>query len=556
MQIAEEIKSLINSALKELGIDLADVKIELEHPADLAHGDYSCNIAMQLAKVRDSTPHQLAESIVDVLPEHEYVSKVEIAGPGFINFYLSEKFFTDALQGVLAQGEKWGSRSTLGKERIMTEYTDPNPFKAFHIGHLMSNAIGESISRLLEFEGASVVRANYQGDIGPHVAKAIWGVQQLGIDPGNADMLGKAYAHGATAYKEDKAAKADIDEINKKIYEKSDEEINKIYDAGRKASLEHFGELYKKLGTKFDHYFFESEVWQEGKKLVEEHADIFPESEGARVFRGEEHGLHTRVFLNSEGLPTYEAKELGLQKQKMEREPEADKLLIVTGSEITEYFKVLKKAFEAVYPDIAKKVVHIPHGMMRLASGKMSSRTGEVISGEDLLADVEARVHERAPDTEAEKATQIAVAALKYAILKQNIARDSVFDEERALSLEGDSGPYLQYTHARCRSVLVKADERSKGPFDLSSEKLAVSEVERLLYRFPEIVARAAHEYEPHYVATYLAGVASAFNSWYAKEQILDGSEGESYKLAITEAVATTLKNGLWLLGIEAPEKM
>lgn len=552
----QQIRDALAVALQKEGI--SNAVIPLEHTDDFAHGDFASSVALAYSKQLDVQPRQLAENLVASIGKIEEVSKIEIAGPGFINFTLDTKYLFDALETGRSHGEKWGSGVSLNGKKIMVEYTDPNPFKAFHIGHLMSNAIGESLARLKEAAGAEVIRANYQGDVGVHIACAIWGIKKLGIHPESADAFGKAYAAGATAYKEDTAAKEEIDAINKKVYDRSDAEINDLYDTGRKESLEAFEKLYAVLGTKFDHYFFESETGPKGKDIVLAHPEIFPLSDGARVFKGEEHGLHTRVFLNSKGLPTYEAKELGLEKQKDELYPDATTLYIVTANEVVDYFRVVKKAMGEVFPEIAAKLVHIAHGLMKLPEGKMSSRTGNVITGESLLSDLTEVARGHAIDSRAEDkerlAQEVAVAAIKFQILKGGTSKDIVFDRERALSVEGDSGPYLQYTHARTHAILEKAKEAGiSAAFDPTAK---APDLVRLIYRFHDTVERASEELEPHHVANYLIQVAAAFNGWYAQEQILDGTPAAAHKVALTDITRQTLKNGLWLLGIPAPEKV
>ncbi len=551
----KEIREALRKALDTCSVPEGEV--HLEHASELAHGDFASNIALQYAKALGISPRMLAEKIVGSMGTIEGVSKVEIAGPGFINFTLAPTYVAHALESERGN-DRWGANSVLTGKEIMVEYTDPNPFKAFHIGHLMSNAIGESLARLKEYGGARVVRANYQGDVGVHIACALWGMKKLGIKPTSADEFGRAYAEGATAYKENLDAKAEIDAMNKKIYDRSDDELNALYDTGRAESLAAFEKIYALLGTTFDHYFFESVVGPKGKDIVLAHPEVFPESDGARVFKGEDHGLHTRVFLSSQQLPTYEAKELGLEKLKTELFPNADMLYIVTASEVVEYFRVVKKAMEQVFPDIAAKLVHVPHGMMKLPEGKMSSRTGKVITGESLINDLTDVARERASESRAENreilAQQIAVAAIKFQILKGGTSKDIIFERERALSVDGDSGPYLQYTHARCHAIGEKAKEQGiAGAFDASTGS---SDLARLVLRFPVIVERAEKELEPHHVANYLVQVAAAFNSWYAQEQILDGTDASAHKVALADITRTTLKNGLWLLGIPAPEKV
>lgn len=555
MDIREQLRGSVQKVLGELGLD--GTEPTLEHPAELSHGDYATSAALQYAKVLSMPPRALAEKIQGSLAPHvASIATTEIAGPGFINFRLVPGVVSTSVEQARSD-EKWGSNDGLEGDKIMVEYTDPNPFKQFHIGHLMSNAIGESISRLLEFSGADVQRANYQGDVGPHVAKAIWGIKTLGADPHDAAQLGKAYAAGAQAYEGDAATKEEIDAINKQVYDRSDAEINELYAAGRAASLAHFEELYKVLGTTFDHYFFESVTGPRGLALVEAHPNVFEQSEGATVFRGEKVGLHTRVFVTSKGLPTYETKDLGLAQLKAETWP-FDMSITVTAHEQADYFAVVKAVLSEVLPEIAPKIEHVSHGMMRFASGKMSSRTGDVITGESLLDELQETAKERAAESRAdnkdELAQQVAVAAIKYQVLRQASRKDIIFDRERALSLEGDSGPYLQYTHARTCAVGAKAAEQGIEP--RIDAEAAASDLMRLLHRFPEMVEYAAHELEPHLVTTYLLEVASAFNSWYAQEQILDGTPAAAHKVALTEAVRRTLRNGLWILGIPAPEKM
>jgi arginyl-tRNA synthetase len=402
-----------------------------------------------------------------------------------------------------------------------------------------------------------VVRANYQGDVGVHVACAIWGIKKLGIRPDSADEFGRAYALGATSYKQDAEAKSEIDVINQKLYDRSDPELNALYDTGRAESLAAFEKIYALLGSKFDRYYFESETAPIGKELVLGHQELFPESDGARVFKGEDYGLHTRVFMNGKGLPTYEAKELGLETLKQREYPQA-RLVIVTANEVTDYFRVVKKALELIDAPLSEKLAHVPHGMMKLPTGKMSSRTGDVITGESLLHDLAEAARERARESRADDANvlaqQIAVAAIKFQVLRGATSKDIVFDREQALSLEGDSGPYLQYAFARTQAILAKASEA--GVFAHAEIAPEPNIVARLLVRFPSVAERAAREYAPHHVAQYLLELAGAFNSWYAREQILDGSVHAGNKVAITAAVGNTIKHGLWLLGIPAPERM
>lgn len=560
MDARDKIVEALTRALVALGIEAEPV---LDFPADLAHGDYSTNVAMVGAKVAQKSPKTLAEEIVVALGTIEGVSKIEVAGPGFINFTLVRESYASVLQKTSIEGDRWGSNESLKGKRVMYEFTDPNPFKVFHIGHLMSNAIGESLARLSEYQGATVIRANYQGDIGPHVARCLWGVMKEGLDVGSIEQLGRAYVIGSTAYEDDPKAKEEIDAINKKLYQRSDPELNRLYDVGRRTSLDHFEEIYTILGTKFAHYFFESEVGPIGVEVVKQGLKdgVFEESEGAVIYRGEKIGLHTRVFITKAGTPTYEAKELGLDKTKFEKE-KLDHSIIVTAVEQKGFFEVVLAAMAEVLPEVAKRTKHVWHGMMQLTDGKMSSRKGNVVTGESLIEDMRAealaKMDGRDLTDKQSVADAVAIAAIKFSILKQGSGKNIIFDPAQSLSFEGDSGPYLQYSYVRAMSVLTKARLSGSGSamiYHSTSLPDIVPTVERLLPRFPDMVLRAAQEYEPHHVTTYLTELAGAFSSWYAGEKII-GSEGEAYKLALVRAFAQTMKNGLWLLGISAPEKM
>jgi arginyl-tRNA synthetase len=532
---SETIKDSIHAAVQQalVGMDVGEASFVVERPGDMAHGDYSTNAALAASKILKKNPKQIAQDIAAQLEgKINGVKKVEVAGAGFINFTLAGNAIKDIVHE--AHAASWGHNTLYQGKKVMVEYTDPNPFKEFHIGHLMSNAIGESIARLFEFAGADVVRANYQGDLGVHVAKAIWGKQK------NPQLSwGEAYVFGSNEYDNNKE---EIDTLNKTIYEKSDDAVNALYDSGRAESLAHFEKIYKVLGTKFDRYFFESETGPLGLAIVQAHPEVFVQSEGATIFAGEEYGLHTRVFINSKGLPTYEAKELGLCELKQEV-GHFDMSLTVTANEIRDYFTVVRKAAEMVFPNLEGRMLARFHGFMKLTTGKMSSRTGNVITGESLLADL----------TDAARGREdVAVGAVKYTVLKSGSSKDIVFDPEKSLSLEGDSGPYIQYALVRTRSLLRNAAEATV----VDPTPSGATSLERLIVHFPEVVHRAAQELEPHHVVTYLTELASAFNSWYAQERLIVDGTITTRALAVTKAIENTLAQGLQVLGIPTPEEM
>ena len=558
----EKIKKIIEKSIKGFAKEMPDFSVEI--PGDKNYGDYSTNVALVLVKRINKNPIETANLIKEKVEksfgtaqdENKLFSKIEVAGPGFINFFIADKFFIDNLKKI---DDNFGKRNELKNKKIIIDYTNANLFKEFHIGHLMNNAIGESLSRTFEFMGAEVKRVCYQSDIGLNVAKAVWGKMQ-----NRTQNWGQAYAFGAGKYETDEMAKKEIIELNKKIYERNDKEINKLYDEGKKESLKHFDELYKKLGTKFDYLIFESHVATPGKKIVEQgfKKGIFEKgNNGTIIFKGEEHGLHTRVFINSEGLPTYEAKDLGLAEFKYGKY-KYDSSIIITANEQNEYFKVMLCAMEQTNPDLAKKTKHIGHGMLRLPEGKMSSRTGKVITGESLIEKVEKLVAEKIKDRgllEKDKKgiiEKVAIGAIRYSILKQSIGSDIVYNFDKSISFEGDSGPYLQYAYTRANSVLEKAKKEGiKSSFKkIPSE---ISQLEKMISYFSEIVLKAGENYQPHYLVLYLTELAGTFNSYYAKNKIVDKkNELSPYRVALTNAFATVMKNGLWMLGIETLEKM
>ncbi len=563
MEIKELIEQKLAQTLANLGIEAAPVA--LEHPAELSHGDYATGVALKYAKQLGKNPRELAEALTESLRSSTElgptsIQKIEVAGPGFINFTLAPEAVSASLDKARTDDD-WGKNGSLAGEVIMMEYTSPNLFKPLHIGNLVGNILGESVARLMQASGADVKRINYPSDIGLTVAKGVWGLLQTKGDPKDIKALGEAYRIGNDGYENDPAAKEEIVAINKKLYEDSDPELTMLRKSGIETSRRHLDAICEQLGTTFDTEIFESQAGPLGRDIVMSHIEdgTFEKSDGAIIFPGEKYGLHTRVFINSAGLPTYEAKDVGNFELKHTAYPRWSQSFVVTGLEQQEYFKVVIAAIKKIFPDAAdKRIMHIPNGFLTLTTGKMSSRKGNVLTGESLLADLAESAKERATESRADDkeklAEDIAVAAIKYQILKQSSGKNIVFDRERALSLEGDSGPYLQYAYARTRAILERAHTAGiRAKLDPSATP---TELMRLLVRFPEIVAHAATEYEPHYLATYLIAIASAYNSWYAQVQILDQSAEEPHKVAIVQAVSHTLKTGLSLLGIPVPERM
>ena len=542
----------------------------LSCPRNDEHGDYASAVAMEVGKKVGKNPLEVAEMFRQNLDGRIMeVDRIEIAGPGFLNFYLKRVYFSEQVVQVLDLGERWGCSENEHGQEVLMEYTSPNLFKPLHVGNLVGNIVGESVARLFEAQGATVRRVNYPSDIGLTVAKGVWGLQQSGGNPESIVDLGSAYRFGNEAYELGGDAKEGIERVNQSLYVGNDEVLLALWQRGKETSLAHLDKLCRQLGTQFDTVIFESDAGPVGRALVLKYTGgkygVFEKDDGAVIFRGEEQGLHTRVFVNSQDLPTYEAKDLGNFLLKQKQYPHWTRSVVVTGNEQREYFQVIIAAIREVFEvDDGHSLEHIATGFLKLADGeKMSSRKGNVLTGESLLADLRKEAAVRAKETRADDveclAEQIAVAALKYQILRQTVGSDIVFDKQQAFSFEGDSGPYLQYSYARCLSVVAKAVRVGVGSFEVGSSAVpaVVYAVERLVCRFDEMVAVAFRTRSPHHLVAYLTELAGAFNSFYAVERIADTDDPyASYKVVVTRAVAQTLQNGLWLLGMPAPENM
>lgn len=551
--------------------DLREAVSKLEYPADdivvsipqnPAFGDYSTNLALQLAKqlsvVNYQSSDEIAKAILEKLGKTDYLEKAEVAGGGFINFFIKEEVLFRNLEtaGQIPQ--------TDNPQNIIVEYGHANILKEAHTGHLRTYILGESLARLLESLRHKVFRANYQSDLSLNIAQTLWGIEKTGWPQKEPDLsqkakfLGSAYVMGKSAYAEHPEAKAEIDKMTATLYAGTFEP-KEVYDKAKKWSLEYYDELYNLLGIKYDRLFFESEVHEVGKKIVLQHlGSIFKSSDGAVIFEGEKYGLHNRVFINSAGNSTYEGKDVGLAKIQAEVFP-FDLNIHVVGNEQAGYFEVILKAVEQVFPGEKGKQMHLSYGMVRFKGGKMSSRTGELVSINDLYQIIAERVREVMKEgdfgIDEDVVRMVALGAMKFSYLKFAPSSNFIFDLDQSVSLAGDSGPYLQYTYARSRSVLREAGfKANKFPASGNLEKEERALLRRIEY-FGEIAVRSATEYRPNILAEYLLDLAKEFNLFYQKHRIIQSVVKER-RLVLTHSVSEILKKGLYLLGIETPERM
>ncbi len=554
--------------------DMYDITldIELSRPEE-KFGDYATNVALQLAGRLGQNPRAIADVIADrlrtTLPDT--IASIEVAGPGFLNLTLTD--------GALVQAAAIKSAPTLVGQTILCEYSDPNPFKPLHAGHLYTTLVGDTISRLFERAGANVTRINYGGDVGLHVGKSMWSIlRYIGgeypeklaevAESDRPSWLGDRYVEGNTAYEDDEQARTEIVTTNRRVYElqaSGDHEsaFAEIYWTCRQWSYEYFARLYEQLEVKaFDRYLPESEVTQLGVDTVRQQLNngVYsmgdPQVEGGPkpvVFQpAEDSGLHTRVFINSAGIPTYETKDVGLILTKW-REYHFDSSIVITANEQSQYMKVMLASVKAYEPEPVERTHHLTHGIVKLQGGvKMSSRKGNTVSALDILTAARAA----GAATGNNPSEQTILAAIKYAFARVRIGGDIAYDPQESIALEGNSGPYLQYAHARARSIIAKATS-SDSSIEISS--MAFQPAERSLLRklgeYSEVIERSTSELLPHHICTYLYELAQTFNVFYEHNRVI-GDERQDIRLWLITVYADTLRDGLELLGITAPDRM
>ncbi|MCA9324683.1 arginine--tRNA ligase [Candidatus Saccharibacteria bacterium] len=554
----QELAQAVAAVVKDL-FD-TDVSVDLTRP-DEQFGDFATNVAMQLAGKLGKNPREIAETLAAKLRELPDITKAEVAGPGFVNITVDNSSLLQALNQPPAK--------PLEGKVIVTEYSDMNPFKQSHVGHLYTTIVGDVISRLYKSAGATVHRVNFGGDVGLHVARTMWGIikhlggenpeglSEAGTSPREqTTWLSQRYVEGTKASEEDEAAKQEIVEINQRIYQlhdanDHDSAFAQIYWTCREWSYDYFKEFYDLLQvSQFEKYYPESVTAPEGIKVVREQLanGVYQESDGAVVFDGEKYGLHTRVFINSKGLPTYEAKDVGLSMQKWD-DYHFDESVIITGNDIQQYMQVVLKSIEQFKPELANRTKHITHGNVKLAGGvKMSSRLGNGLAPEEVIESARQASQQQTGKMD----ESVVIGAVKYAFLRSRIGGDLIYDPVESVSIEGNSGPYLQYAHTRARSILAKTEG---GAGELTDLQPGERTLVRKLCEYPDVVALATNELMPHHICTYLYELAQTFNRFYEQNRVI-GDTRQAQRLTLVAKYAETLKAGLGLLGMSAPEQM
>lgn len=537
--------------------------------------DFASNVALKLAKVAKRSPMAIAKQIAEQIEGFE----VEVASPGFLNFILPDEYFVQKLTGFEQDFEKNISCGEYEGKTVVCEFSDPNPFKVLHVGHLYTSVVGDAVSKLVEFAGGKVVRANFGGDVGLHVAKTLYAMMkqpqklaELMADDEKprpevllkekSEFMAACYVEGTRLEESDEVARAEIKALNKQIYEISQDgkeaerqsDLAKAYWWGRKISYAYFEDFYKKVGVKFDKYYPESTVAGRGLEIIkaELKKGVYEESDGALVFKGEKYGLHTRVFVNAAGLPTYEAKDVGLIFAKWE-DYKFDKSIVITGNDIIDYMKVVLKSIEQYEPELTKRTLHLTHGNVRLPGNeKMSSRKGNFLGAEEVL-DLIAKELNNQYDS---KDTKVAEAAVKYAFLKYKIGGNIIFDIKNSVSMTGNAGPYLQYAAVRAQKVMGNLMKNGVGQ---ENENWQMNKYERDLMKkvveYPVVLQDAVKELAPHKICNYLYELAQNFSRFYEQVKVA-GSEYEFERGKIVLCYLKVLTHGLEILGIKVPEKM
>jgi arginyl-tRNA synthetase len=560
-------KKIIVKALSGVGLPGEEIDRLVETPHDTARGDYAFPCFV-LAQKRKRNPSELAKEIASRLKLPKEIERVEAVGP-YLNFFVKRgTFSSQVLEDIFNLGDRYGS-SNGDSERVMIEFSQANTHKAFHVGHVRGTSLGESLARILSFSGNQVFRANYQGDTGMHVAKWLWAYLAFhSKEPLQKEesWFANIYVEAVKKLAEHPEYESDARIINQKLDSGSDKELTALWKKTRKMCLSSLEQIYAQLETRFDYYFFESEVEERGKQLAKELVSkgIARVSDGATIIDFadyKEPQLGVWVLLRADGTALYSAKDLALAEKKF-TEFNIGKALYVVGSEQRQHMYQLFKTLSLMKFKQAKKCAYVPVSLVRLPTGKMSSRTGDNVLysafRKELVEEAQKEISDRFPTLPAKeiehRAEHIALAALKYAILKQDTNKVLVFDKKEALRFEGDTGPYLLYSYARAMSILRKSKKTTKkqGNSELSSEEHSLVSALQL---FPERVARAAKDYSPEVIAHYAYMLAQTFNEFYHKEKVI-GSHDESFRLNLVRAFTQTLKNALFLLGIPVIEEM
>ena len=560
-------------------------RIRLQTPEYGVHGDYSSNIAMELASENKDSGVGVNEVVEDIvgklLREKElvkYVSDIEVAGPGFINFRIKEEVLIDELSEIARKGSEYGSSKVLEGKKYLLEHTSPNTIKTLHIGHVRNNVLGMAVHNLLENVGAKVVLDAVNNDRGIHVMKGVWAYEKFGKGktPESENkkpdhFVDEYYLKGANMYEKDDSVKKEVRKLLRE-WESGDKDVRRTWKKLRDWTFEGFRVTYRKLGSRHDWQWFESDFYHHGKDMVKAGLEkkVFRQLDDKAVLTDlKKYKLPDTIVLRSDGTTMYHTQDLYLTKLKKEKFP-SDLYIWDVGPEQELYLKQLFAICEQLGIGERQKFMHLSYGSVSLkGKGKVSSRAGNIVSADELIEKACTKAKKIMVETqkklklsERQKndiSRMVGLGALKYGFLKVGRTTDIPFDINESLSLRGDSGPYIQYTFARASSVLSKSKIKDKKitaghKGDISAEELILL---RAFIKFPEICVDSALLYAPNLLCEYLYDLAQRYNSFYNKHKVLTEDENvKEFRLSLTYAAFLILKKGLELIGIDTPEKM
>lgn len=577
MEIENNLRKAISSALEKIG--LSDCRFELE-PGDQggSHGDYATNVALlafadKKKSLAEKSPLELAQKIITVLKREDFlggvIARIEAASPGFINFYLSREFYGNFLLTVLEKGDDFG-RQLIGQDKtVVIDYSSPNIAKPFGIGHLRSTIIGQALYNIFSFLGYRVVGDNHLGDWGTQFGVLLFEIdrKKLDVDGLTIKDLERLYVDFHRRLEKTPKLQDRARDYFRRL-ESGDPELREIWQKLVNLSLAEYQRIYQLLGVKIDLALGES-FYQDKMSSVLADAgkkNLAIKSRGALVIPLEK-SLVPAMLVKSDGATTYLLRDLATIKYRVEKYKPTLIVYEVGADHKLHFAQLFESAQKLGYID-EKKLVHVAHGMIRGKFGKFSTRAGKSIGLEEVLIEAidrakklasQAGIAKELSSGEQEKvAKKVGIGAIKYNDLKQNPKTNIVFDWEKVLALEGNSGPYLQYTYARARRVIEKGGKRvklSKVPkYQPKNDELSIA---RLVCYFERTIKQSAQTFSPNLIANLLYQLAQGYNAFYGRRRVLvDDKEIKNFRLLLTAATAQVLKNGLALLGIETPEKM
>jgi len=561
--------------LAKAGIE-ADIDI-LERPPKPDFGDiaFPC---FGLAKKKKKSPNEIADDIKSDLEKSlpkGMVEKVDARG-GYVNFFLNwDKVSEKVISDIMKKGGEYGKPAKLKKQKIMVEYSQPNPVHSMHIGHARGTFLGDALANLYEFMGHKVIRANYMNDSGLQVAKLVTAIDTWakGKKPkGKEDeWLWKYYVKFHEEAEKNPELNMKARDTLKLIDVDKDKKTIELRDKIVQWCIDGFEKTYKRVGISFDMYLNESKFRDEGKKIVKKAMETkingkllaFESDEGTIVADLEDFGLPGLVILRSDGTGLYQTSDLGMTVYKFEHY-NVDKAIWVVASAQNLYFSQIKKLLELLGYKWVDDAIHFSFDLVRLPEGKMSSRKGKAVLLDEVLDElvdmaekgIESRGIKHSKKEKEEISRAVGVGALKYAIAKVDPEKGITFDFKSMMSFEGNTGPYLQYAHTRCSSILDKSKPSKKmKPKDIRNQEI---ELVRILSDFPKIIQQSVDEMKINLICNYAYDVANAFSSFYNSCSVLkaDTEEQRNFRLGLVSATKIVLKNCLVILGIEPLERM